>query len=102
MAQQALVFKKQACPAIPAAWRTGSTAISDACKMYSPALSTAPLALPLCLLEHGTWCIQEAEMANMGTRSPRWSKGFLAVGQEKPGPSDLLVLLVAASTDDHV
>lgn len=38
----------------------------------------------------------------MGTRSPYWLKDFQAGGQEKPGPSDFLILQVATSTDDFV
>ena len=38
----------------------------------------------------------------MGTRSPHWFKDFQAVGQEKPGPSDFLVLQVAPSADGFV
>ena len=38
----------------------------------------------------------------MGTGSPHWFKDFQAVGQEKPGPSDFLVLQVATSTDGFV
>ena len=38
----------------------------------------------------------------MGTRSPHWFKDFQAVGQEKPGPSDFLVLQVATSADGFV
>lgn len=82
--QHAHVFKKQASPVVPAARRTGSIVISDTCKIYSSAPPAAPLASPLCLLEHGTWRIREAEMVTLGTRSPHRLNEFAAVGPEKP------------------
>lgn len=62
-------------------------------KIHSSASSTVTLASSLCLLEHGTWYIQEAECKH-GYQVPTWSNDFPVVEHKKPGSSDWLVLPV--------